>query len=198
MTAPLQVIALSFSRDAGSEDRILAEVDRLRGRGVLRLLDMVFVAKSQDGSIERLIIGEDEDFGSLLAAVVPVTGGSPAVAASTDGSAAFGRADEYGRPASRSSQLEQVLRAVLPYVVIEHAAAADGCMGGRYPLHDPRGIVEIHLSTLLSILKSYRSHQPARASCRNERSAQRSRARAYPEIPLDRPILVLTTPADMP
>ena len=29
MTAPLQVIALSFSRDAGSEDRILAEVDRL-------------------------------------------------------------------------------------------------------------------------------------------------------------------------
>ena len=32
MTAPLQVIALSFSRGAGSEDRILAEVDRLRGR----------------------------------------------------------------------------------------------------------------------------------------------------------------------
>jgi hypothetical protein len=38
MTAPLQMIALSFNRDAGSEDRILAEVDRLRGRGVLRLL----------------------------------------------------------------------------------------------------------------------------------------------------------------
>jgi DNA-binding CsgD family transcriptional regulator len=93
MTAPLQVMALSFSRDAGSEERILAEVDRLRGRGVLRLLDMVFVAKSQDGIIERLIIGEDEDFGSLLAAVVPVTGGGPAVAKSADGSAAFDRAD---------------------------------------------------------------------------------------------------------
>ena len=75
MTAPLQVIALSFSRDAGSEDRILAEVDRLRGRGVLRLLDMVFVAKSQDGRIERLTIGDDEDFGSLLAAVVPGANG---------------------------------------------------------------------------------------------------------------------------
>ena len=47
MTAPLQVIALSFSRDAGAEDRILAEVDRLRGRGVLRLLDMLFVAKAR-------------------------------------------------------------------------------------------------------------------------------------------------------
>ena len=44
MAGPLQVIALSFSRDAGAEDRILAEVDRLRGRGVLRLLDMLFVA----------------------------------------------------------------------------------------------------------------------------------------------------------
>ena len=75
MTAPLQVIALSFSREAGSEDRILAEVDRLRGRGVLRLLDMLFVAKNQDGTVERLAIGDDEDFGSLLAAVVPVANG---------------------------------------------------------------------------------------------------------------------------
>ena len=80
MTAPLQVIALSFNREAGSEDRILAEVDRLRGRGVLRLLDMLFVAKSQDGTIERLTIGDDEDFGSLLTAVVPVANGDrPAV-----------------------------------------------------------------------------------------------------------------------
>ena len=75
MTAPLQVIALGFSRGAGSEDRILAEVDRLRGRGVLRLLDMLFVGQRRDGSIERLSIGDDEDFGSLLAAVVPVADG---------------------------------------------------------------------------------------------------------------------------
>jgi DNA-binding CsgD family transcriptional regulator len=87
MTAPLQVIALSFSRDAGAEDRILAEVDRLRGRGVLRLLDMLFVAKSQDGTIERLAIGDDEDFGSLLAAVVPVADGGPVGPAPADGPA---------------------------------------------------------------------------------------------------------------
>jgi DNA-binding NarL/FixJ family response regulator len=87
MAAPLQVIALSFSRDAGAEDRILAEVDRLRGRGVLRLLDMLFVAKSQDGTIERLAIGDDEDFGSLLAAVVPVADGGPAVLAPAGGPA---------------------------------------------------------------------------------------------------------------
>jgi DNA-binding NarL/FixJ family response regulator len=94
MTAPLQVIAMSFSRDAGAEDRILAEVDRLRGRGVLRLLDMLFVAKSQDGTIERLTIGDDEDFGSLLAAVVvPVADGDPAEGAPADGLAGFEPAD---------------------------------------------------------------------------------------------------------
>jgi DNA-binding NarL/FixJ family response regulator len=94
MTAPLQVIALSFSRDTGSENRILAEVDRLRGRGVLRLLDMVFVAKSQEGTIERLTIGDDEDFGSLLTAVVPIAdGGRPPVPVPADGSAAFDQAD---------------------------------------------------------------------------------------------------------
>jgi len=44
--------------------------------------------------IERLTIGDDEDFGSLLAAVVPVANGDrPAVPASADGSAAFDRAD---------------------------------------------------------------------------------------------------------
>src|SRR5260370_35383765 len=89
MSGALQVSALSFSRDAGSEDRILAEVDRLRGRGVLRLLDMLFVAKSQDGTIERLTIGDDEDFGSLLAAVVPGADGGPAAPVPADGSAAF-------------------------------------------------------------------------------------------------------------
>jgi DNA-binding NarL/FixJ family response regulator len=118
MTAPLQMIALSFSRDAGAEDRILAEVDRLRGRGVLRLLDMLFVAKSQDGSIERLTIGDDEDFGSLLAAVVPVAGGGPAVAAPADGLAAFD-------PASAQALADALEPGTaLAFLLVEHDWAA--------------------------------------------------------------------------
>ena len=118
MTAPLQVIALRFSRDAGSEDRILAEVDRLRGRGVLRLLDMLFVARSQDGTIERLTIGDDEDFGSLLAAVVPVADGGPAGPASADGSAAFDRAD------ARALADSLELGTALAFLLVEHHWAA--------------------------------------------------------------------------
>ena len=119
MTAPLQVIALSFSRDAGSEDRILAEVDRLRGRGVLRLLDMLFVAKSQDGTVERLTVGDDEDFGSLLAAVVPVANGDhPAAPAPADGSAAFDRADAR----ALADSLEP--GTALAFLLVEHYWAA--------------------------------------------------------------------------
>ena len=119
MTAPLQVIALSFSRDAGSEDRILAEVNRLRGRGVLRLLDMVLVAKSQDGMIERLTIGDDEDFGSLLAAVVPAAHGNrPAAPASADSSAAFDRADAR----ALADSLEP--GTALAFLLVEHYWAA--------------------------------------------------------------------------
>jgi DNA-binding NarL/FixJ family response regulator len=74
MTAPLQVIAVTFTPDSGFERRILDEVDSLQGRGVLRLLDMIFVAKTADGTLERLSIGDeadDEDFGSLLSGIIP-------------------------------------------------------------------------------------------------------------------------------
>jgi DNA-binding CsgD family transcriptional regulator len=118
MTAPLQVIALSFSRDAGAEDRILAEVDRLRGRGVLRLLDMLFVAKSQDGTIERLAIGADEDFGALLAAVVPVTDGGPAGPAQAAGLGSF---DPAGAQALADSLQPGT---ALAFLLVEHHWAA--------------------------------------------------------------------------
>ncbi len=81
MTAPLQLIALTFRLGADAESRLLAEVDRIEGRGVLRVLDLVFVAKGQDGTVEGLAVGDDEDFGSLLAGIAPFgaeNGGQPA------------------------------------------------------------------------------------------------------------------------
>src|SRR6516162_7581926 len=72
MAAPLQVIAVGFGPGADFEGRVLAEIDRLQGRGVLRLLDVLFVAKDPDGTIRELAVGDDEDFGALLASVVPL------------------------------------------------------------------------------------------------------------------------------
>jgi DNA-binding NarL/FixJ family response regulator len=87
MTAPLQLIGLTFHLGADAERRLLAEVDRIEGRGVLRVLDLVVVARGQDGTVEGLEVGDDEDFGSLLASISPFgapNGGRPAAG---DGSA---------------------------------------------------------------------------------------------------------------
>ena len=101
------------------EDRILAEADRLRGRGVLRLLDIVLVAKSHDGMIERLTIGDDHDFGSLLAAIVPVaTAESSGGAGIADSSAAFDRADAW----ALADSLEP--GTALAFLLVEHYWAA--------------------------------------------------------------------------
>jgi DNA-binding NarL/FixJ family response regulator len=118
MTAPLQVIVFSFSLGADFEERILEEVDRLRGRGVLRLLDMIFVAKGQDGTVKRLVIGDDEDFGSLLAGIVPLADGGAAGPAADGGSAAFDLAG--ARVAAESLQPGTALA----YLLIEHHWAA--------------------------------------------------------------------------
>ena len=71
MTAPLQLIALTFRLGADAESRLLAEVDRIEGRGALRVLDVLLLAKGQDGTVEGLEVGDNEDFGSLLASIAP-------------------------------------------------------------------------------------------------------------------------------
>ncbi len=81
MPGPLQVIAVSFGPGADFEGRVLAEVDRLQGRGVIRLVDLLFVAKNDDGEIERLVAGDDSDFGALLSTVIPLNGADPAESA---------------------------------------------------------------------------------------------------------------------
>ena len=86
MTAPLQLIALTFRLGADAESRLLAEVDRIEGRGALRVLDVVFLAKGQDGTVEGLEVGDSEDFGSLLAGIAP--SGSPGAGRSAAGNGA--------------------------------------------------------------------------------------------------------------
>lgn len=76
MTAPLQLVTLTFPLGGDAERRVLAEVDQIKGRGVLRVLDMVIVAKGRDGTVEQLEVGDGDDFGSLLASMVPAASGN--------------------------------------------------------------------------------------------------------------------------
>jgi DNA-binding NarL/FixJ family response regulator len=117
MAGPLQVIAVSFGPGADFEGRVLAEVDRLQGRGVLRLLDVLFIAKNEDGTIQQLDIGDDEDFGALLVNIVPLDGtglvGSPV----GEGSSGFDPADAW-------ALAESLLPGTaLAFLLIEHSWA---------------------------------------------------------------------------
>ena len=77
MPGPLQVIAASFRAAADFEGRVLAEVGRLQGRGVLRLVDLLFITKNEAGQIQRLMVGDD-DFGALLSRIIPLGGAGSA------------------------------------------------------------------------------------------------------------------------
>jgi len=117
MSGPLQVIAVSFGSDADFQGRILAEVDRLQGRGVLRLLDMLMVAKDEDGTIQRVVVGDDDDFGALLSRIVPFGGAGLVEPAAGDGSPGFAVAD------ARALAESLVPGTALAFLLIEHGWA---------------------------------------------------------------------------
>ncbi len=114
---PLQVIAVSFGPGADFEGRVLAEVDRLQGRGLLRLLDVLFVAKNEDGTIQQLVVGDDEDFGALLARILPLDGAGLVGSSLGDGLPGFDPADAWA--------LAESLRpgTALAFLLIEHGWA---------------------------------------------------------------------------
>jgi len=92
MPGPLQMIALTFRLDVDAETRLLAEVDRIEGRGVLRVLDMVFLAKGPEGTVQGLEVGDSEDFGSLLGGISPFGTGNGDRPAAANGAAGSGAA----------------------------------------------------------------------------------------------------------
>lgn len=117
MAGPLQVIAVSFGPGADFEGRVLAEVDRLQGRGVLRLLDMLFIAKNEDGTVQRLVVGDDEDFGALLASIVPLDGTGLVESPVGEGSSGFDPADAWALAESLPAGT------ALAFLLIEHGWA---------------------------------------------------------------------------
>jgi DNA-binding CsgD family transcriptional regulator len=102
MPGPLQVIAVSFSPGSDFQGRVLAEVDRLQGRGVLRLLDVMFVAKNEEGMIEPVVVAGDDDLGALLSGILPLGGGGPLEPTGDVDSTGFALADAWALAESLS------------------------------------------------------------------------------------------------
>lgn len=68
-SGPIQLLAFSYRSDDSAEERILSELDALEGRGMLRLLDFLFVHKALDGTLIRHQV-EEEDHGAMLTGVL--------------------------------------------------------------------------------------------------------------------------------
>lgn len=73
MSGPFQLLAVSLS-PGDPVARILAAVDRLEARSGVRVLDMMIVEKSEDGSVVQSSFGGDDDFGELVARLFPNDG----------------------------------------------------------------------------------------------------------------------------
>jgi hypothetical protein len=66
----MQLLTAAFDGGADVEARIIAVIDALQGRGVLRLLDVLALKEDDDESIHRRLM-EGGELGDLLARVAP-------------------------------------------------------------------------------------------------------------------------------
>lgn len=71
MTGPVQVLVVGFEEPSFSGE-VLAELTRLRDRGVVALVDVLLVERGEDGTFETLEPppGSDPDLGQIAAEVL--------------------------------------------------------------------------------------------------------------------------------
>jgi hypothetical protein len=66
---PVQLVAIGFGPDANFEGKIMAELVRLERVGTIRLLDLLFVKKEDDGDLVALDF-QGEDLGGIVGALL--------------------------------------------------------------------------------------------------------------------------------
>lgn len=71
MTGPIQVLVVGFDRPTFSGE-VLAEFTRLREAGIVRLVDLLVVSRTEEGAFETLALPEglEADFGDVAARVL--------------------------------------------------------------------------------------------------------------------------------
>ena len=85
MTGPVQVLVVGLDRPTFSGE-VLAEFTRLREAGIVRLVDLLVISRTEDGLFETLALpeGVEADFGDLAVSVL----GQPEESAEADAAAA--------------------------------------------------------------------------------------------------------------
>ena len=66
---PVQLVAIGFGPEAKFEGRIMAELARLEQSGTIRVLDLLFVRKDEDGDLTALDY-QGEDLGAIIGALL--------------------------------------------------------------------------------------------------------------------------------
>ena len=74
---PVQMLVLEFDRTEFNGE-VMPELERLKEQGTIRIIDLLFVAKNEDGEIEvvqRSDLAKDEamEFGAFVGALVGLT-----------------------------------------------------------------------------------------------------------------------------
>src|SRR5262245_31985706 len=128
MIGPIQFIVVDFETNERFRGDIMRELNKIRVKGLIRLLDLLFVTKDQQGNISAfqetdLSREEEAEYGTLITQMMGLT---PSQDPAPETSAIVGLADhEYGLTTedvqSIASQIKPGTSAAL--FLIEHAWA---------------------------------------------------------------------------
>jgi len=71
---PVEVLVIGFGEDAEFKGEALAELKRLRDADIVRLIDLLFVRKNADGSVDKIEISDDDELMKLGAVAGALVG----------------------------------------------------------------------------------------------------------------------------
>ena len=71
---PVQVLVVGFGEGAEFKGEALAELKRLRDADIVRLIDLLFVRKNTDGSVDKIQITDDDELMKLGAVAGALVG----------------------------------------------------------------------------------------------------------------------------
>lgn len=126
---PIQMLVIGFGPDAQFRGEILEELENLSGRGLIRIIDLLFVNKTQQGDIQALEMSdltdeEAEELGSIVEKLIGIGAGVEPEMESGDLSTAI---REYG---IGLEDLQEIANELAPgesagMLLVEHAWALE-------------------------------------------------------------------------